>query len=299
MIFSVPLMLAGLIAAIGVLLLVREWIPTQPKLGDAVTRLSPDTLTLSAWAPTTAATTRSQRIGSALQRRLIAVPRLGPSPADMDLLGLNPSTVYARKLGYALAGVTVPVVAGLAMPLLGVGLNLQIPAAVGLILGILCWFLEDSRIKEQAQEKRAEFVRACVAYLQLVAIHRSSGAGATHAMTEAAALSQTWTFRRIHAELGRAQWAHVPAWDAISNLGMNIGVVQLADIGDIMRLAGDGSSEIVSTLLARADGLRDQLLSEKHTRDNATTVSMTLPRTMLVVILLASLFYPLSIVLLE
>lgn len=298
MISSAPLMLAGLTVALGVLLLIREFIPTQPRLRDAVTRLGPATLTL---APIRVGTRvgRGQRLGATLQRRFGGGSHGGPDPADMDLLGLNPAAVYTRKLGWSLAGLAFPVMLGLLLPLLGAGLDLRIPAFFGIVLAIMCWFLEDARIKEQAAEKRAEFVQACVAYLQLVAIHRSAGAGATLAMTEAAALSGAWTFRRIQTELGRAQWAHIPAWDALSNLGDSIGVTQLSDIGDIMRLAGDGSSEISDTLLARADNLRDELLAAKHSKDNATTVSMAFPGAMLAVIFLAAFFYPISILLLE
>lgn len=298
MISHAPLMLAGLVLGLGVWVLVREWIPTQPRLADAVERLAPTNLRLHT------APTREEpggfrdRLGQSMERRLAGLPGLSPPRKDMDLLGLDAQSVYSRKLTTALAGLALPVLLGVLLRIAGIGLNLTIPAGFGLALGALGWLLPDARMKERAAAARKEFVRASVAYLQLVAIQRTAGAGATAAMTGAAELSDAWTFRRIRQEIARAEWAHIPPWDALATLGEQIGVTQLADVGDIMRMAGETGAGVSESLLARATSLRDQLLSEEHSKANEATTAMTAPGSMLLVVFLAALFYPVSIVLL-
>lgn len=293
-----PLMIAGLCIALGLWLLLREAVPSQPHLGDALARLGPDNLRVHTSFYEREPNVAPRRLGTFLHRHLGHIPGMLPNPKDLDLLGVQPSTLLTRKLGYALAALVFPVVMGLLPRLVGGGLNLAIPGVAGLLLATLAWFYPDQQIKNQAAERRSEFVRTAVAYLQLVAIQRAANSGVSTAMTQAAELSDSWTFRRIREELFRAGIDHVPPWDALNDLGEKVGVSQMGDIGDIMRLAGTAGSEVGDTLLARASALRDQMLSDAHGRANAATETMGAPVAFLFVMMLLALAYPVAMALL-
>lgn len=295
-----PLMLAGLATAAGLLLLLREWIPSQPDLGEASKRLAPSNLQLTR-AQRPGLTTTSgwfERAALALHRRTPHIPGVTPDQTDLNLLGVSTAGLMTRKLLGALVGLALPVLATMTLQLAGVGVNLVIPAGVGLFFAVLGWLLPDSQLREKAGERREEFVRAALAYLQLVAIMRMANAGPHQAMMRSAEISDAWTFRRIRLELARAEWTKTPAWDALSALGEQIDVPQLADIGDIMRTAGETSAGVSDTLLARATALRDQLLSQAHAKANSATTSMAAPGALLLVVALLAIVYPVSLILL-
>lgn len=291
-----PLMLAGLVTALGLLMLLREWVPTQPHLGEASQRLAPDQMQLIRMpAPEPVKLSTIERLALGLDRRIPHLPGITPDRADLELLGVTTSHLVTRKLLYALTGLVLPVILGTALTLAGTNLSLAIPAGLGLLAAVLGWLLPDSQLREKAKERRAEFVRAALVYLQLVAIQRMAGAGAHQAMVRSAEISQSWTFTRIRLELARAEWSHTPAWDAMEELGAKINVPQLADIGDIMRLAGESTAGVADSLLARATALRDQLLSQAHAQANAATTTMAAPGTLLLIIMLLVIIYPVAL----
>lgn len=294
------MMLAGLCTALGLLLLLREWIPTQPDLAQATSRLSPSNLQLVR-RPNTEQRTSSwyEKLALALHRRTPHIPGVTPDRADLELLGVSTAHLMTRKLLGALVGLVIPVVLTAALTALGLGIHIVIPAAVGLFFALLGWLLPDSQLREKAADRRSEFVRAALAYLQLVAIQRMAGAGPHQAMLRSAEVSDAWTFRRIRLELARAEWSKTPGWDALADLGDQIKVPQLSDIGDIMRVAGETSAGVSDTLLARATALRDQLLSEAHSKANAATTTMAAPGALLLVVMLMAVAYPISLILLS
>lgn len=185
------LMLAGLCTALGLLLLLREWIPTQPDLAQASDRLSPGNLQLTRATRTEQRTTSwYERLALALHRRTPHIPGVTPDRADLDLLGVTTAHLMTRKLLGALVGLVIPVVITAALTAFGIGIHIVIPAAVGLFFAALGWLLPDSQLREKATDRRAEFVRAALAYLQLVAIQRMAGAGPHQAMLRSAEVSR-------------------------------------------------------------------------------------------------------------
>lgn len=298
MLTHAPLMLAGLIAATGLWLLILALVPTQARLADAVERLSPRTLRLAPARTTAAApTTRLQRLATNLHARAPQLPGISPTSADLAMLTTTPADLVIRKLLYSLAGLTLPLVYTAATSTF-LNLGLALPAAAGIFGAFAGWFLPDSQLRTRAKARRAEFVRACVAYLQLVAIQRMASANVYSAMTGAAQVSDSWPFRRIRAELIRAEWAHIPPWEALTALGEQIEVTELADIGDIMRTAGETGAGVADSLLARANALRDQLLAEATTEANKATTAMTLPLGGLFIVMVLAISFPLVVELL-
>lgn len=301
-----PYMLAGLLAATGLFLLIREHLPSQPELQESVARLAPTNLQLLTVTDTDSAPPPGavERIGRRIDQVMRRIPGFSVTEDDLAILAAQrgqfqepPQNLWAKKATYALAGLLAPLPLMVVLQVTGLTGLVALPAGLGLLLAVLAWAVPDSQIRSQAEEARAEFLRAAIAYLRLIAIQRLAGALPKTAMTGAADVSTSWPFRLIRQELYRADWAHIPAADAITELGRRIGVPQLTDVGDIMRLAGDGSTGVSNTLLARAKSLREKLLTEAHATANAATTNMAIPRTLLLVVFILALFYPLSLAL--
>jgi hypothetical protein len=197
---------AGLLAGLGLFLLLRELLPSAPRLDAAVNRLDAP----AAAAPVTAAPAGGRRAGLAA-RIGAALPWL-PSPGtDLALLGQDRESFLASKITCGFVGLaTVPVLSALLLAA-GHRLPLAVPVLASLVLGGALFLAPDLVTKINAAEKRADFRHALTSYLDLVALERGAGAAPTEALEAAAALGGGWAFQRIAAALGAARRARRPA----------------------------------------------------------------------------------------
>lgn len=302
-----PFILAGLVVGLGLWVLVREFVPSPPHLKDALGRLSSgqiDFRSVTEGPTVFHAGSLLERWGGRVGRLVGHLPGMSVSDEDLALLaGISDGTstapsrnaLYGQKLAYALGGFLFTSLITLLLQLAGLEVMIAVPAIFGLFFGAMGWLLPDSRVKRQALLARAEFRRVAVAYLRLIAIRRTSSGGAVDSMIGAAELANSWPFQRIRAELTRAQWAKVPLWDAMAQLGESVGVSELAEIGDIMRMAGENDAAVADSLLARANSLREQMLVTAQADANAASTSMAGPRALLLVVTLVALMYPIAV----
>lgn len=286
-----PIIALGALAGTGLFLIVRELVPSQPRLDHALARLAPSNLTLTATTPTEAPRGR-ERLGAWIERTLAGRTGFTTPTRDLELLGRTARNWWADKALCALAGLLIPTLLIATAEVAALPIPLILPAGLALILAVAFWFLPDLQARTEATEARQEFARAAVAYLQLVAIQRAATGGTTDVMMSAAEVSDAWMFTRIRQHLTRAQWAHIPAWDGLAELGTTIAVPELEEVADIMRLAGEQDASVYETLLARSASLRGKLLSAEHTKATAATASMFVPAALLIAVLLAALAYP-------
>ncbi|WP_162802090.1 hypothetical protein [Ornithinimicrobium murale] len=300
-----PYMLAGAAIATGLLMLLRELLPTQPDVKDAVARLAPHNLQLltRAQGDSPVALSRLASLAARIDRVMDRIPGFAVSPQDRAILrARRPNSPandpWALKFACGLTGLLLPTGLGLVLQATGSGIPFIVPAGLGVVLGALAWALPNVQLQSEAAVARAEFLRVAIAFLRLVAIQRLAGAFPNTALVGASEISEHWAFRRLRQELIRAEWARVPTWDAITSLAEQVGVPQLADVGDIMRLAGEGSDAVADSLLARAKSLREQILADAHAAANRSTTTMAVPRTSLLLILMFAVFIPISSVLL-
>ncbi len=121
----------------------------------------------------------------------------------------------------------------------GWALPLSIPTLAGPLLGAGLSVIPNLEVTRSAAVARSEFTRAVGAYTDLVALERQAGAGTAQALEAAATVGDSWVFVRIREELARARWSGRAPWDALSDLGTQIQVAGLGDLGDIMRLSGE------------------------------------------------------------
>ena len=154
------------------------------------------------------------------------------------------------------------------------------------------FFLPNYNVRDDAKKARAEFSRALGAYIDFVALERNSGAGPRQAMEVAAGVGDSWVFRRLGEELARTRWSGLTPWDALHALALELGLPELDDLADIMRLSGEEGAQIYRSLRARSAGMRSAMLATEKARANEVGEKMSIPMSLLGVIFLAILVAP-------
>ena len=288
---QLALALGALIGA-AVAVMIYQVLPTQPDLADVLSRLTPPARRPAGHPTPTAAPDSRERLGIWAQRTLPA-RLLGVAPAqDLAVLRISAAQFYGRKILYGLLGLVLPSLLAGFFTLIGLTVPLVVPAAATLGLSAVLFAMPSRDIHADAQTARADAARALSAYIDLCALERHSGAGASAALATAAQVGQSWLFQRISEELARARYNGQPPWDALTTLAGDLGLPELTDLADIMRLANDETSEVYRQLRARSAALRSALLSTELTHANVVEERMYLPASLLGVVFLALLMAP-------
>jgi Flp pilus assembly protein TadB len=154
------------------------------------------------------------------------------------------------------------------------------------------FFIPNYNALDEAKEARLEFARALGAYIDLVALERNNGIGVRQAMEAAAAVGDSWVFTRLSEELTRSRWSGLPPWDALHTLATELGLPDLVDFADIMRLGGEEGAGVYATLRARSAAMRTAMLNDEIAQANAVGERMTIPGSLLGVIFMALLVAP-------
>ena len=285
-----PVILAGALTGLGVATVVRALIPSAPDLRSALDRLDP-TRTPAPSTPWSGPAWAARATGRLLPRVVEAL-RLGRYATDLRVVGRTPEDLALRKAGYALLGATFPALFTLAVAAVGVSLPVVIPVAASLVLGAVFFALPDVDLRRRATEARAGMRRAACAYLELVALERAADAGTVEALDRAASIGGSSEFATIRDALLRAELAGQPPWAGLTALAEQVGVPELGDLADIMRLSGEDGAAVYATLRARAGSLRTQLLTAATAKANAASEHMIIPASLLGVAFMALIGYP-------
>lgn len=284
------MVLAGVLVGVGVVTLASRLVPPVPDAADVLARLS-RTRPRAPVPVASAAGGVEERIGLVALRHLPSrVWALTPTK-ELALLRRTPAQFYGEKVIFALVGL-------IGVPLLGVLVSLVAPlpwpvpvlASLGLAAGL--WFLPNLFVADDAKVARADFTRALGAYIDLVAMERATGAGPRQAMETAAQASDIWVFSRIGEELARSRWSGQAPWDALHVLSEDLGLPELDDVADIMRLSGEEGAQVYATLRARSAALRHAMLTTELGKANEANERMTMPASFLGIIFLAVILGP-------
>ncbi|MER7959978.1 hypothetical protein [Streptomyces sp. NPDC096030] len=92
-----------------------------------------------------------------------------------------------------------------------------------------------------------------------MALARIANSGAAQALTQTAQAGDGWIYVRMRQVLHKAGLAGVTVWDALRQLGDELGIPELARPADTLALAGDA---VYTTLQAQARQLRTALLPD-------------------------------------
>jgi len=283
----------GALTGLGVALLLWRLVPARPDAADVVRRYSPQGVrdreaTVRAAATTTSAT---ERLG-VWALRTVPAGWWGRTPTrELAILQIPLHRHYGSKVLYGLVGLIIPPVGIYALSAVGVTMPIAVPAAGSLLAAAVMFWLPDFNARDDARKARAEFNRALGAYTDLVALERLGGSGSREAMELAAKVGDNWVFRRISEELARSRWSGVAPWDALHALADELGLPDLADLADVMRLTSEGS-QVYAQLRARSEAMRAAMLSTELAKANAAGERMTMPMALLSVVFLAILVVP-------
>lgn len=282
----------GALLGLGVVFLLWRLAPADPDLGQALERLSPRATTGESGEASTTATDTRDRLGRWGMKTLPA-GTWGKAPVkELALLRIPLSRYYGEKILFALMGLTIPPLFGLMLATIGLGLPIILPVGASLAGAVAFFFLPDYNARDDAKKARVEFNWALGAYIELVALERNSGSGPRQAMELAAEVGDSWVFRRLGEELARTRWSGVTPWEALHSLSNELGLPELDDFADIMRLSGEEGAQIYTSLRARSAGMRAAMLNAEKTKANESSERMSIPMSALGVIFLAILVAP-------
>ncbi len=300
--------LAGVLIGAGVALLVLRLAPAHPDLIDALDQLSPDQARRSrrtgqdgnadgspAGGGGEASTARPdlrERLGSWALRSLPAGVWLRTPTRELALLRITPVRFYGEKVLYAAVGVLIPPMFAWFLTVLGWSIPLTLPVAGTVGFAALMFFLPDYNVRDEAKHARIDFSRALGAYIDLVALERNSGSGSRQAMEVASLVGDSWVFQRLSEELARSRWSGVPPWDALHDLAEDLGLPELDELADMMRLSGEEGAQIYTNLRARAAAMRTSMLNAELGRANEIGEKMSIPMSLLGVIFMGILVAP-------
>lgn len=285
-------LLGGALLGLGLALLVWRIVPAAPDAADVVQRYSPEGAKARAAARSVQhADGTPERLGIWAIKRF-PVSWWGNTPTkELALLRVPVHRHYGKKVLYALTGLVITPVLTYFFTVLGWSIQILIPVAGSVVLAVVLFFMPDADIRTDARQARVEFGRALGAYTDLVALERLAGSGSRQAMELAAEVGDSWVFQRLAEELARSRWSGLAPWDALHSLADELGLPELDDFADIMRLSKEGS-QVYSNLRARSNGLRTAMLNEELAKANATGERMSMPMSLLGVVFMVILVAP-------
>ncbi|MFC7243834.1 type II secretion system F family protein [Catellatospora aurea] len=273
----------GAVAGFGVYLLVMQFVPATPALGPALRRLHPGA------DPSFAAPEHAPAVdGDWLSRLRLPM-------ADLAILDRTPERHVSGVALSALLGLVLPVLVTVVLVATGRSVPFAVPVALTMVLALGMGALAHYDMLNKAKSARAEFVRALCTYATLTAHQVRSGHGAVEAMERSARICDGWPYVRLRTALLSAQLQMRAPWDELKGLATTIGVVELTSFADIMRSAGNDGAQVYQTLRAQAASLRDQIRVRALEVAKTRTSKLDIPSTMMIMILLVLVGYPLMV----
>ena len=282
----------GALIGTGIWLIIAELLPTVPDLRDVTTRLHPTT------NPTRPATNPGRdipltaRVGIRAQTRLPLLRTLKAPEQDLAILDRDQTQWLGEKVLLTLLALATLPALNLLLALAGAALPASVLGAATLALGGVAFFVPDLSVRTEAVKARANAVTAVTSYIDLVIAELRTGSSVPQAVHRAAGVAQSWMYRLIAGELAQATLARRAPWQALRDLGERLGVSELVELGDILRLAGEQDSSIVPALSAKAAAVRTRELADAHTAANKTTGKLAGPVVGLALIELLIVVYP-------
>ncbi|NKQ59009.1 secretion system protein [Amycolatopsis sp. K13G38] len=276
---------------LGVWALAVWLFPPRPALGVVLAR----TTTPPAPAPIVATSDPgwAAKAGSPFIPALRALGLPGPRlTRDLTVIGRPVQTHLAEKATLGVAGLLVPVLADGLLSLAGLPLAVGLPVVAGLVLAAAGFVVPDLRVRAEAATLRTGFRHALSAYLDLVWITLAGGAGVDSALTDSADIGRGWAFEQIRRALDTARLTRTTPWATLRQLGEELDVTELAELGASVSLAGTEGAKVRASLAAKAGALRTHQLTDAEAQAQAATERMSLPVMALFLGFLGFIAYP-------
>lgn len=281
----------GALIGLGVTVVVGRLLPVHPDLKSAFQRLDParETERIEGSAN---ATGFQDRLGIWAQKRAPAAVWSRIPRKDLALLQRPLYQHFGEKMLLGILGLIAPPLFVLFAGAVGFHLPFMLPVGASLVLAVVLFSAPDLTVRTEAAKARREFVRALASYIDLVALERASGTGSTQSLEAAAGVGDSWVFNRIAEELARARWSGQAPWDGLKELSDSLGLPELADLAEIMRLSREEGASVAGQLRARSTSIRSALLNADLAKANAAGEQLSVPVSVLAIIFLALIATP-------
>jgi hypothetical protein len=297
----VGVLVAGTVFGLAVGGLVIYWlVPQRVSLHEALTldrtMLSAAVLEQEALlAPATP--TRGSRCVAVIRRLedRLARWRLSTPDEALALIEWTRGRFLLTRVGLTLGAVQIGPLFWLLTAVVGAPAGFAAPQGLSLLIGLGVWYGVGAWVTGQAAARRLEMREALISYLTLLALYKASGEGMLSALQQAATTSDAWTFRRIDARLAASLRAGLSPQAGLRQLGEELGISEIGDVADIAATASLQGAGVFTTLLARAEALRNQMQSDAEAEAAGRSVQMGIPKVMLVMAGIGFLMYPLII----
>lgn len=285
------ILFSGVVAGLGLTLLVSPFLPHQVNVKTAMANLSVDPQKVQQRAQKLS---REEKIGSWVMAHLPESKVLGKlfsvDPQNLNILAIPEISYWYRRCVWGAAGSLVPlffVVVGA----LG-GQSISVPFMM-IFVGAVCgWLLYGAQVDARARTAREEFSRAVATYLEGVAMRRGQGANTSTAAASAADAADTWVFARIRNRIMISHHQGRQPWDALNDLGKELQVKELSDLALILKQSGENDTQIYEALRSHAELINGRILTDQHEKANAATERLSLFFPLVALVALAMLLYP-------
>lgn len=296
-------MMSGALVGLGIYLFVRVLLRPRPGVATLVARIdagsrSMRTHSMSEYDSSFAEMSnrgRSAMTTLADRFEVLAAQRgwqMQRQRADLAILNRTVGAMLATKVVSALIMLMIaPLVWG-ALQLGGLDLGAAMPLGLGLLLAVLGFFLPDFSLRAEAEQRRREFRRTVGIFLDLVSMNLAGGRGLPEALLAASSVSDHWSVVRIRQTLANARLFGTTPWEALGQLGKDIGLEELESLSGALLLAADDGAKIRQSLSARATTMRRKALSEAEGDEGERSQSMLIAQMLLVIAFLVYLAYP-------
>lgn len=233
------------------------------------------------------------RLGTALLAAFGRVsPRVTAASSDLEIVGRTPAAHAAAVATAAVIGFGVcPALAALAA-FAGIQVPFELPLAGCFLLAAVAALTPVISLHRQAASARRRFRQAFAMWLELVALAQAAGMGLESALQSASGISGDESLRRIQLAIERARHAGHTPWEGLRQLGAQLAMPELTELGATLALAGIEGARIRASLTARAFALRQRELADAEAEANATTERLFLPSIVLMFGFLVFVGYP-------
>ena len=216
----------------------------------------------------------------------------GSLRADLAVLDRSWERFLATKVLLAAAGVFFGPFLFAVVWTLGVGRSPIIPVWLALLFAVVFFFLPDLEVRRDAVDKRRDLRRVIGAYLDLVSMNLAGGRGLPEALMAAAEISDGWAVMRIRNCLSDARITGTSQWVALGQLGTELGVEELQDLGVTLGLVADDGAKVRESLASRAETMRHRELAEIEGEAGEQSQSMLVAQLLLAAGFLVFLIFP-------
>ena len=173
-----------------------------------------------------------------------------------------------------------------------VNINYAIIVIIGLIGGLIGYWVPDNIIKTEALKRRREFDEAMYIWIDLTTQFLSTGEDGTAAMIKASTLSTIWPFKLINSALSYSQLRARPAYEGLRELSQDLGFDSLKGLVEAMELSSEYGTELSEVIRSFVQSFRTQAVIDAEARVEASAEQSALPLGLVVVAFLILLAYP-------